>query len=309
MKTIKILNWLVVALTALILSGCYTMIEMRDRGNDNNGYSNDENSQNYQTPADSNYGDQYDQQDMDSSQTNINNYYGYSPYYGSDYWYGSPRVHLGFVWGTPFYDPFYWDPFGLWTYYPYNFYSPFVYNPYNYGYYGYYNGFYNGYYNGYNGHNLYRSRDTRNVRNNNGLRDPGSRGTVTRTNTPNTTSSGRTATTVAPRNSGSGNSSGRVSRSSGNTRSTGRSYGSRGSSRQYQMQMRGYARSNYNRNEGNRTSNNQPNTNRYSQPRSGSSNSGSYSAPRSSGPPPARSSGGNSGGGSRSSSGSGRRGR
>ncbi len=196
MKNLKYLFGSILVITALFLSGCYTQVAMTDNGSNNSGYGYNNNSQGYyQTPADSNYGDQYGYQNyQDSTQQGTANnyyynnppYYNNSPYYSpwsswnSYYW--NPSFSLGFYWGSPFYDPNYWDPFGLWSYnYPgyYPYYNSFYpsYYPYYYGYNGYYSGLYGGY-----STIIPRTHDTYQLRNNDGFRNSGDRGSLTRTN-------------------------------------------------------------------------------------------------------------------------------
>ncbi len=329
MKNIKILSVLIIILTALFFGGCYTQIAMNDNGdnygNDNYGYNNDQNSQDYQTPADSAYGDQYDSLSQ-IEPTTINNYYfGYPRYWGSMYYGYSPSYSFGVTWGFPYYNPYYWDPFGIWNYYP-TYYNPYsyyggYYNPYYYGNYGYY-----GYYGSYYSKIANRSRETNRLRNNDGFRNNGDRGntfvgnndatTIPTVSTnrnepisrPVTTNSGRSGSVNSTNNRGS-------QRVEGRPVESGRNNSGRTISRQtYQVRKIEYYRntnresnrtyspnnSETNRNNSNRSYNNQRNAGRYEAPRSYSPPQRSYSPPptRSYSPPSARSSSSNSSRGS-----------
>jgi len=330
MKNLKILFGSVLVIAVMLLSGCYTQVAMTDNGSDNSGYDN--NSQgNYQTPADTNYGNQYDQygnqDNYDSTQqgTGNNYYYNYPPSYGGPWssydW--NPRFSLGFYWGSPFYDPYYWDPFGLWSYYPgyYPYYSSFYPTYYPNYYYG-YNGYYGGIYGGYTTI-IPRSHDTYRLRNNDGFRNSEDRSGATNRNnggiltTAPGTVGGRTEPTARTMNKPT------TTRNEPTTVS-GRNNGRQTSGRTYAPRS-GNGRNNYTnynhsrvQNRNNNSGRNEPRTyaparrtyspppRTYSPPqRSYSPPPRSYSAPRSYSPP-ARSSGGGS---SRSSSGGGRRGR
>lgn len=342
MKNIKLFSGLILILSALFLGGCYTQIAMNDNGdnngNDNYGYNNDQNSQDYQTPADTTYGNQYDTLDNQYEPNTINNYYfGYPRYSGSFCWGNYPSYSVGINFGFPYYNPYYWDPFGLWSYYP-TYYNPYYYNPYSY-YGGYYNPYYYGnygyygYYGNYNSGTVQRSNSTTRLRNNDGFRSGGDRGIVTGTNgntsvpTANTTRnepSGRTVTTTRSSSGQSVYSNNRNNgRVVGRSVESGRNNSGRTISRQnYRMERKAYTRtydrnnnnrnnsgynSNSNRNNSNNNYGNQRSSGRYEAPRTYSPPpQSSYSPPptRSSSPPPARSSSGSSSRGS-----SGRRGR
>jgi hypothetical protein len=287
MKRIKILSGLCLLVSALLFAGCYTQFPMRISGG--YGYSYHRGTQNNQTPTDSNYGNQYgdqnypdsinsdqygDQNYPDSSDGIVNNYYGCPPYYGNDYGYNSPYVYGGLYWNSPFYDPFYWDPYGLWAFGPGFYYGAFGFYPYYhnlyYGSYGYGHGL------GYGHGGFTQTRGTGNLRNIDGSRSIS--GINSNNRIPTTT-----ARTLQPRNYGTLSSAGNIIRSTGKI--------NRSMSHQTsQMQRKYYNRGNsYRRNTGSKST--QQNVNRPA-PRS-------YS-------PPARS---YSGGGGRSSSGGGRRGR
>jgi len=305
MKKRSILSGLILIAAAFMFAGCYTEIVLRSPGQDMYGYSDDQNTQDNQTPADSTYGEQYgDQAYPDSTGGIVNNDYMGGPYDGP-YCLGT-HYYSGLYWGSSFYDPYYWDPFGLWSPYYYGFYfSPFGFYPYYhnlyYGY-GYGNGWGYGYGYGYGGNyrNGYvRTRDVKNLRDNNGTRNIGGRAAVAGTDRSNPVPT----TSMTTRNGSTIQRSGRA-----NVSRSGRTI-----SRQqyYQMQRRYYNRSNayYNSGRNNSSANTQRSAVRSAPQRSGSTSS--YSAPRSSGggQSSARSSGGGGGGGSRSSGGGGRRGR
>jgi hypothetical protein len=297
MKSTKFLSGAVIITAALMFAGCYTQVQMRRPANDGYGYDRGSQEQTDQTPADSNYGDQYgDQSYADSSDGYVNNNFDYQPNYGSDYWYNSPRIYGGLYWSSPFYDPFYWDPYGLWAYSPGFFYGAFGYPYYHNFYYGYGNGYGYGYGGKYGyGYNGTRTRDTRNIRNNNGYRNGSGRGSVAGSgiNNPVPTTATRTQPGTVSR---SGNNNGR-------TYSNGRP--GRVSRQTNQIQGRSSARY-YNR--GNSSNRNSAPANRQGVSRSAPQqrSSGSYSAPRSSSPPARAYSGsGSSGGSSRGSSGGG----
>jgi|YelNatPaOPRAMG01_1025707.scaffolds.fasta_scaffold00075_8 hypothetical protein len=233
MKKIKNLSWMILVISAFLFSGCYTQLAVSNSGNDNYGYSDDQNNsdnQNYQTPSDSLYGDQYNNNDSTNYQYyqdgNIdnNNYYG--PYFGSSYfcpnpfWGYSPAFTIGFGWNYGFFDPYYWDPFGLWTnYYPY-YYGPYPFYP---TYYSPYYGNYWGGYGFYSGTRYRRPNDISTIRNNNGLRqEMGSRdGSVRQGNYPTsipTRTSNTTSNTINSRNSEQ--TQGNVNTNSNNNRSS-----------------------------------------------------------------------------------------
>jgi len=254
---------------------------MRSPGN--YGYSYHRGTQDNQAPADSNYSNQYgdqnypdssysdqygDQNYPDSSDGSVNNYYGWPPYYGSDYGYNSPYVYAGLYWNSPFYDPFYWDPYGLWAFSP-----GFYYGGFGYGY---------GHGLGYGHGGITRTRGTGNIRNNDGSRN------ISGIN-PNNRVPTTSARTLQPGTYGTVSSAGNITRSNGrNSRIVNRQTS--------QMQRRYYNRGNsYRRNSGSKGS--QQNVNR-SAPRSSSPPSRSYSG-----------GGGRSSLGGGSSSGGGRRGR
>ncbi len=336
MKNIKFFSVVILIFTGLFLSGCYTQIAMNDNGNDSGydnsgndsyGYNNDQNSQDYQTPADSAYGDQYDSLSQYEPNTINNYYFGYPRYWGSSSWSYYPSYSFGISWGFPYYNPYYWDPFGIWTYYP-TYYNPYsyyggYYNPYyNYGYYGYY-GYYGSYYSGI----INRTRSASRLRNNDGFRNGGDRGgIISGTNGATTISTvssnrneptGRTLTNNSGRNGSVNTNNNRTSgRVEARPVENGRNNSGRIVSRQY-YQMRRVGtyrnnneannRTNANRNNSNSTYNNQRNSGRYEAPRSYSPPQRTYSPPqrsysppptRSSSPPPARTSSGSSSRGS-----------
>jgi hypothetical protein len=197
MKTSRILSGVIVIAATLFLAGCYTQFATRGAGG--YGYGYDQGSQYDQSPADSTYGDQYGDQNYPDSTYGQDNYdYGnppYAPYYGSDYGYNSPNIYSGLYWSSPFYDPFYWDPYGLWSYYPglymgafgfYPYYHNLYYGGYGYGYGGYGYGQYG------NGNNFTRTRGRSNLRTNDGTRNPGGREGIAGThNTPYPTTAAR----------------------------------------------------------------------------------------------------------------------
>ena len=179
MKKLKLLSGIIMIITAFLFGGCYTQVAMSSNNGDNSnsyGYSNDQENQNDQTPADSTYGDQYGDngyyQDQQPGSID-NNYYGYPPFAQNPFWRYNSSFSIGFGWGSSFFDPYYWDPFGLWTsYYPNywgpNPYYPVYYDPYYSPYWG-GNWFYN------NGQRYTRSREMNNLRNDNGYRTRGDR--------------------------------------------------------------------------------------------------------------------------------------
>ena len=184
MKKLSFLSGVILIITAFLFGGCYTQLEMQRNASGNYGYNNegDQTNGNYQTPADSAYGNQYDdqtgiQQDsINYSDSGItNNYYINNSPYWSD-WYPYSSFSLGFYWGG-YYNPYYWNSFNNWGCYfcyfnPAVLYSSYFYNPYYYSYYyPYYYGGYGGYYGGYYyAKTFHRSRGNYRLRNNNGLR-------------------------------------------------------------------------------------------------------------------------------------------
>jgi hypothetical protein len=176
MKMLRYSPLLLLLLSGLFLTGCYTSVASRgsgDRYPGNVSYNDDNynNNDSYST-QDTSYND-------DQGDININN--GPYPYYGRFYSSYYPSVAIGFGVGN-YYDPFYWDPFFYdgWCA-PYYF----AYNPFfNYPYWGigYGGGFHHG-------HGWYNSGNykTRNgsglaLRNNTsrGSSSYGVRGTITR---------------------------------------------------------------------------------------------------------------------------------
>ncbi len=208
MKKLRILSGIILVITAFLLGGCYTQVAMQDNNSgyygygNNNSYPNNQNPadtsysyQGYQTPADSAYGNQYGYDNNNYYGPGYNNYYG-SPYYNG--WNSYPSLSLGLSWGG-FYNPFYWDPLNLWSYNPYyyNLYNPYgiyyptYYNPYNY--YPYYGGYYS-----YSTPYKKRSRGDYNLRNNDGGRNFGGRGSVVGSGGTTTTYSPNTVTRSEP---------------------------------------------------------------------------------------------------------------
>ncbi len=322
MKNLKIWSGIILIIAAFLFGGCYTQLAM------NNGYGsgNDQGYQNGQTPADSLYGDQYGYSDSSSyyQNGNFNDYYNQPPWSWDNYYYGYPsftrypfwryNFSLGFGWGDGFYNPYYWDPYGLWTGYypgywgPYPYY-PSYYNPY-YGYYGSYYGGY-GYYN--NGHQYTRSREMIGLRNDNG----GGRGDRNRNGRDGnsgiySTSSSRPepySTTGSNNNARRPASVSNTNNNRNQSRSSGRTYRS---PRNNNGRNQGYtgSRSGTRRQE-NRPTYSQPGNRgsssyhprseprSYQPPRSYSPPARTYSAPRSYSPPPSRSEGGSRGGSDR----------
>ena len=126
MKMLKYSPVLLLLLSGLFLTGCYTSLATRGHGDrypDNNTY-NDDNS--------NNNNDSYSDQDTsyydNNGNTNIND--GPYPYYGRFYSHYYPSVAIGFGVGH-FYDPFYWDPFFYdgWCAPYFYAYNPFFYYP------------------------------------------------------------------------------------------------------------------------------------------------------------------------------------
>ena len=164
MKKLKYSPLLLLLVSGLFLSGCYTSLATRGNGDrypGNNTYNNDNSNYN---------NDSYSSQDTtyndNQGDTNIDD--GPYPYYGRFYSQYYPSVAIGFGVGH-FYDPFYWDPFFYdgWCA-PYFFaYDPFFYYPY-WGI-GYGGGFHHGH--GWNNSGFYRTR----TRDGFALRNSGSR--------------------------------------------------------------------------------------------------------------------------------------
>jgi len=187
MKKLRILSGVIVVITAFLLSGCYTQLAMKNNPSGNYGYNSDngQNNGNYQTPADSAYGSQYEgQTGVQQDSTNYygsgttNNYYLNSSPYWND-WYYNPSFSLGFYWDG-YYNPYYWNSFNNWGCYfcyfnPPVLYSSYYYNPY---YSSFYYPYYYGYYGGYYTRIVNRSKGTYRLRNNDGLRGEGGRGSI-----------------------------------------------------------------------------------------------------------------------------------
>ena len=164
MKMLKYSPLLLLLLSGLFLTGCYTSLASRGYGDkypDNSAYNydNTDNNNSYSTQDTTYYDDQGD--------TNIDN--GPYPYHGRFYSYYYPSVAIGFGVGH-YYDPFYWDPFIYdgWCS-PYYFaYDPFFQFPY-WGI-GYGGGFHHGH--GWNNSGYYKTRSGDGY----ALRNSGSRG-------------------------------------------------------------------------------------------------------------------------------------
>jgi hypothetical protein len=182
MKLLKYSPVLLLLLSGLFLTGCYTSLATRSHGDKypDNGTYNDDNSNNNNDSYSSNnvsYTNQDTSYNYDQEDPNIND--GPYPYYGRFYTHYYPSVSIGFGVGH-FYDPFYWDPFFYdgWCAPYFYAYNPFFYYPY--GEIGFGGGFHHGHgwYN--SGFTRTRTRDGYALRNS-GLRgsNPGVRGTLT----------------------------------------------------------------------------------------------------------------------------------
>jgi uncharacterized membrane protein YgcG len=187
MKILKYSPVLLLLLSGLFLTGCYTSLATRSHGDkypDNSGYNDDNSNTNNRSYSNTN--DSYTDQDTSYSDNqgdtngdpNIDD--GPYPYYGRFYSHYYPSVAIGFGVGN-YYDPFYWDPFFYdgWCAPYFYAYNPFFYYPY-WGV-GFGGGFHHGHgwYN--SGFNRFRTRDGVALRNS-GLRGSnyGVRGTLTR---------------------------------------------------------------------------------------------------------------------------------
>ena len=188
MKMLKYSPLLLLLLSGLFLTGCYTSLASRGYGDKypgNSSYNDDNNNNN---------NDSYSSQDTtnfdDQGDTNIDN--GPYPYYGRFYSSYYPSVAIGYGVGN-YYDPFYWDPFFYdgWCA-PYYF----AYNPFfNYPYWeiGFGGGFHHGH--GWNNSGYYKTRNGNGFAlRNNGSRgnNSGVRGTLTRGTGIYSRNSGRT---------------------------------------------------------------------------------------------------------------------
>jgi hypothetical protein len=133
MKIMKYSPVLLLLLSGLFFTGCYTSLATRSHGDkypDNTAYNDDNSNANNDSYTNNNdsYTDQDTMYNDDQGDLNIND--GPYPYYGRFYTHYYPSVAIGFGVGH-FYDPFYWDPF----YYdgwcaPYFYaYDPFFYYP------------------------------------------------------------------------------------------------------------------------------------------------------------------------------------
>ncbi len=328
MKNLKLWSGIIMIITAFLFGGCYTQVAMNNGYGDNNseyGDGNDQGYQNDQTPADSVYGDQYGYADsLGSNQNNYFNdyynqppwandyFYGYSPLNRNPFWRYNSNFSLGFGWGNDFYNPYSWDPYGLWTnYYP-GYWGPYPYYP------TYYDPYYSPYWGGnwyYNNGRHYKTRtgEMTRLRNDNGFnrgdrngyRQPSST-TVYSTSTvryepDNTSRSSNRSTTSSVNNSNDRNQN-RSSRSSyrsprnNNGRSEGTNNVRKSSGRQENHPT--YTRP-ANRSRSNNSSQPRSEPRRYEAPKSYSPPARTYSAPRSYNPPPARSSGESRGGSDR----------
>jgi len=147
MKKLKIFSGVCLLTAVLLFTGGYS-------------YSYQLSLQAKQAVADSNSSDQNaDQNYPDSSNVSGNSDYGYQPYNNNNYEYYSPYVFEYPYWDSPFYDPFIWNPYGLWAFSPGFYYGAFGFYPYN------HNFRYGGYGYGYGHNGITGSRDEGNIRN------------------------------------------------------------------------------------------------------------------------------------------------
>jgi hypothetical protein len=144
MKSIRFLSGFCLMAVALLFVGNYSYCQ--NRGTQDN-----------QAPVDSNFGNQYGNQNYPDSSYGDQNNHDFSDGIVNNY--SSP------YWDSPFYDPFFWDPYGIWSFAPGFYYGAFGFYPY------YHNHYYGGYGYGYWHSGFIGTRGTGNIRNNDGFRN------------------------------------------------------------------------------------------------------------------------------------------